>query len=326
MTRTPRWWLRIPGLLACGVVGISGQWPGSGVEAAGFPEESDPVEPAVTVEALSAAVDAAALPLSVPDRAAIDEAALRADPRVRAFIRAYEPLIDSVTYRNEDLVFTVGGRAIHFEDGRMLAEGRLDRRDRCDPIFYRYPLGLPSEPAAPSNDRVSFCSDLQEALWGRTEVQIRQHGRSTTFLGQRMFLNERMAEALALVERDVLALAPSDESVAAWVDGIDITYSFIDRGIAGTRTRSQHAWGLAVDLVPSSYDGLQVYWRWTRAWNPRGWHEVPLEQRWSPPAPVIEIFEEHGFLWGGKWAHFDNIHFEYRPEILEYNRLVEAQD
>jgi hypothetical protein len=35
-----------------------------------------------------------------------------------------------------------------------------------------------------------------------------------------------------------------------------------------------------------------------------------------PPSVVVEIFEKHGFVWGGKWYHFDNMHFEYRPEII----------
>jgi hypothetical protein len=37
---------------------------------------------------------------------------------------------------------------------------------------------------------------------------------------------------------------------------------------------------------------------------------------------VIEIFERHGFVWGRKWSHFDDVHFEYRPEVLLYNRLI----
>ena len=36
----------------------------------------------------------------------------------------------------------------------------------------------------------------------------------------------------------------------------------------------------------------------------------------------LRFFEEHGFVWGGKWTPFDNIHFEYRPEILLYNRVI----
>ena len=31
---------------------------------------------------------------------------------------------------------------------------------------------------------------------------------------------------------------------------------------------------------------------------------------------VVEIFERHGFIWGGRWYHFDTMHFEYRPEMF----------
>ena len=31
---------------------------------------------------------------------------------------------------------------------------------------------------------------------------------------------------------------------------------------------------------------------------------------------ALEIFERHGFIWGGKWYHYDTMHFEYRPELL----------
>ena len=33
-------------------------------------------------------------------------------------------------------------------------------------------------------------------------------------------------------------------------------------------------------------------------------------------AKIVEIFERHGFIWGGKWYHYDTMHFEYRPELL----------
>lgn len=36
-------------------------------------------------------------------------------------------------------------------------------------------------------------------------------------------------------------------------------------------------------------------------------HEIPLE--------IVHIFEQHGFIWGGKWYHYDTMHFEYRPEM-----------
>ena len=206
----------------------------------------------------------------------------------------------------------------------MLEEGRLDRAEDCDPIFYRYSLRrLVEPPPLPEEDPI-YCTDVLESLWGRTDREIRSHGQATTFLDHRMFVNDLVVDALAAVERDVLEAAGHDASVATWIDELDITYSFIDREIAGSPTRSHHAWGMAVDFAPASYDGQAVYWRWSRVFDREGWHRIPLEQRWSPPQTVIEIFERHGFVWGGKWSHFDNIHFEYRPEILLYNRLISS--
>ncbi|TMJ49392.1 MAG: M15 family metallopeptidase, partial [Alphaproteobacteria bacterium] len=34
------------------------------------------------------------------------------------------------------------------------------------------------------------------------------------------------------------------------------------------------------------------------------------------PIELVEIFERHGFIWGGKWSHYDTMHFEYRPELV----------
>ncbi|MBP9613702.1 MAG: M15 family metallopeptidase, partial [Sulfurospirillum sp.] len=27
--------------------------------------------------------------------------------------------------------------------------------------------------------------------------------------------------------------------------------------------------------------------------------------------------EKYGFVWGGRWYHYDTMHFEYRPELFE---------
>ncbi len=258
-------------------------------------------------------------------RAPIDEDDFRNDPRVRAFVEAYGTLIDSVAYSDDDVVFTLGSRPIHFQGGRMLEEGSLDRWEDCDPIFYGYSLEPLTEPPPFPDENQTYCTDVLESLWGRTDPEIRGHGGPTTFLDHKMFVNDLLIDALAAVEEDVLETATDNSSVATWIDELDITYSFIDREIAGSPTRSHHAWGMAIDLVPNSYGGRAAYWQWSRVYDSEGWHRIPLERRWSPPQTVIEIFESHGFIWGGKWAHFDNIHFEYRPEILLYNRVISSR-
>ena len=45
-----------------------------------------------------------------------------------------------------------------------------------------------------------------------------------------------------------------------------------------------------------------------------------FEWRNRIPPEIIDIFERHGFIWGGKWYHFDTMHFEYRPELIEFAR------
>lgn len=243
------------------------------------------------------------------------------DPRVSSFLRAYGPLIDEVVFLEDDAVFSVGEHAIHFQDGRMLREDHLDQADRYDPFFFSYALGPLREPP-PLEDGPGQSTDVLEVLFGRSESEIRRSCESVTFLGRRLFVNSLVVEPLEAVEGEILAVARREPDVASWMEGIKIAFSFMDKGIAGSESRSYHSWGLAVDLVPQSYGGKQVYWRWSRVFNREGWHRIPLAERWSPPRAVVEAFERHGFLWGGKWAHFDTIHFEYRPEILFYNRML----
>ena len=197
---------------------------------------------------------------------------------------------------------------------------RLGDRDQFESIFYRYPLEWMTEVPQLKEEPV-YSRDFLDLLFGQTEVENRSNSRSATFLDHRMFVNSLLVEPLMAVERDIRATALTDQAVARWIEEMDITYSFIRRDIAGTQTRSYHAYGLAVDLVPLSYEGKHMYWRWSRVHNREGWSRIPLSRRWTPPQAVVEAFERHGFVWGGKWSRFDNIHFEYRPEIILYNRM-----
>ncbi len=85
------------------------------------------------------------------------------------------------------------------------------------------------------------------------------------------------------------------------------------RKIAGTQRLSMHAFGIAIDFkLPHR---LGRYWRWDGAYtNPNKVfpEDILRDQDFNR---VVSIFESHGFVWGGKWWHYDSIHFEYRPEL-----------
>jgi D-alanyl-D-alanine carboxypeptidase-like protein len=79
------------------------------------------------------------------------------------------------------------------------------------------------------------------------------------------------------------------------------------RAIAGTNRRSMHAYGAAIDINTKYTD----YWLWSKPVAGK----IPYRNR--IPFEIVDIFERHGFIWGGKWYHYDTMHFEYRPELLK---------
>lgn len=79
------------------------------------------------------------------------------------------------------------------------------------------------------------------------------------------------------------------------------------RPIAGTNRISAHGHGIAIDLAVAQSD----YWRWSK---PGADGRIAYRNRF--PKQIVDIFERHGFIWGGRWYHYDSMHFEYRPELL----------
>jgi hypothetical protein len=106
-----------------------------------------------------------------------------------------------------------------------------------------------------------------------------------------------VAERLAEISSELDALPAAVKRYAYPPAG---TYNC--RTVADTGEPSMHSWGAAIDINA----GHAEYWLWPR--------RTPADRM---PAEIIEIFERHGFIWGGKWSHYDTMHFEYRPELLD---------
>jgi len=79
------------------------------------------------------------------------------------------------------------------------------------------------------------------------------------------------------------------------------------RTIAGTDRPSAHGHGIAIDIAVKHTS----YWRWSKP-GPNG--DLPYKNEIRPE--IVRAFEKHGFIWGGRWYHYDTMHFEYRPELL----------
>jgi peptidoglycan LD-endopeptidase CwlK len=107
---------------------------------------------------------------------------------------------------------------------------------------------------------------------------------------------------MEIISREISNLPIRTATKVAGVSG-----TFVWRKIKGTTRPSMHSYGIAIDIGKDYSD----YWKWNRP-GPDG--KYVNKNRF--PIEVVKIFESHGFIWGGKWYHYDTMHFEYRPELL----------
>lgn len=73
--------------------------------------------------------------------------------------------------------------------------------------------------------------------------------------------------------------------------------SYNNRNIAGTRTKSEHAWANAIDLDPQANRGDRLGGGGSRQGN--------------LPKNIASLAARYGLTWGGTWKSADPMHFEY---------------
>jgi hypothetical protein len=232
-----------------------------------------------------------------------------ADPALDALVAAYPDHLAG--HEKNELIFKDGTR-LPIDDGvrGKSFERLLDDPDIKDQFAIPYPLGIAAVklPAVNEDPGRIRNQDLFVKMYGdcrKGEVKARMKavpwlpGRgggtvmATTVNG--------VADQLAKVSRDLEKL-PND--MTQYLVPSSGTYNC--RVIAGTKRLSVHAYGAAIDLNAKFGD----YWQWAKAKGGKfAWkNRIPLE--------IVEVFERHGFIWGGKWYHYDSFHFEYRPELI----------
>jgi len=221
-------------------------------------------------------------------------------------IEAVEP--DPETGR--PVVVMKGGARIDWDDGQRgkTFDELLDRPDLSDQLSIAYPVGPDYEVPGVDDDPGRVRSEpFFKAVYGATPAEVKQNLVTVDWTpsrsGQRLKFNRRNGAAAAL-ERVAAELAQLPPKLKRYVETSAGTFNW--RKIAGTRRLSVHSFAIAVDVDVKHSD----YWRWVMKNDPS------LAYRNRIPVEIAEVFERHGFVWGGKWYHFDTMHFEYRPEML----------
>ena len=146
-------------------------------------------------------------------------------------------------------------------------------------------------------------------MYGKSERQVRTNLVQVTWCpklsGQKILVTK-----LNGIDKKVKAISreldrhPELKPYIAQIGG-----TFYWRTISGSNRQSAHSYGSTIDLNGKASN----YWQWECRCNNE---DKDLTYKNQIPQIIIDIFEKYGFIWGGKWYHFDTMHFEYRPELL----------
>lgn len=225
---------------------------------------------------------------------------------VRMLLEAYPQSIKG--YENGRLIM-VGGQKIVYDDGKKKDfQTMLDYSDPEDMFFTQYDShSLPPEYLADAGR--SRSEELFKAMYGGSEAAVRKNLVSVNWFGEKVPFTKvnGASDALRAVADELAVEVKKDPSLKPFLKS---SGSFYWRKVRGANRQSAHSYGIAVDVGVS----LSDYWLWK---NKGASETSKIKYANRIPRKIVDIFERHGFVWGGSWYHYDTMHFEYRPEILK---------
>lgn len=225
-----------------------------------------------------------------------------ANPKSNNLTQKY-PSVKSI---HDNTVFFMDGTTLPYDDEKVKSfDEKLENADIEDMFAQSYPAFAPITDPEFNSDPGRFRNDtFLKKLYGSTKSEIEKNLTTVNWLpnhgGKKLQFNKN-ENASAQLQKVSDELDRLPDEFMKYLKKIDGTYYF--RKIAKTERLSAHSYGIAIDLDTH----YSRYWQWDKTHNFH--NEFPKE--------IIDIFEKHGFIWGGRWYHYDTMHFEYRPELFE---------
>ncbi len=233
-----------------------------------------------------------------------------------------------------------GPRTALCDDGR-----KLDYYDRMDDMDVASIFSIPYTGGATSRPEVRqnwdpgrlLNEDLLKSVYGSNEAAARANLVKVSFLNQTLSFSSQLGAAAALSHAglQLQALTKIDQDAAKFLAPFfSAKYNlkgntFFWRVVHGTPRLSAHSFGAAIDLLTGVGP---MYWLWDEMKNhPKQAAQGEQAYRHThfiPPGPpifnqkVVDVMEANGFIWGGKWNHYDTMHFEYRPELFPASKVL----
>ena len=206
-------------------------------------------------------------------------------------------------YQNNAICFEDGTRII-YDDGKK--KSFVEKLDDCD-IEDMFSMVYDVKSSVPGylNDCGRGRNEpLFKKMYGKNETEVRKNLIPVEWFGQKILFtkvngaNKQLEKVAAeLKNKPYLKKYLTNASTFYW------------RKVRGAQRQSAHSYGMTID-INTTYSN---YWLWS---NPKSSETSKLKYENRIPKEIVDVFEKYGFIWGGRWYHYDTMHFEYRPEFL----------
>ncbi len=230
------------------------------------------------------------------------------DSNIKNLIDNY-PQIEKI--ENNLILFKDGSKMI-YNDGKNKSFNELIAKpDVEDQFFYKYSdTKNNSSPPNKNNDPGRIRNEeFFKKIYGNSKKEVSENLIEMKWcpklVGQMIKITKinRVNEKLFLVSKEL----DEHPEFKKYISNIGGTFNW--RKINGTNRQSMHSFGMTIDINTN----FASYWQWACGSLDEN---KDLNYLNSIPLEIVQIFEKYGFIWGGRWYHFDTMHFEYRPELL----------
>lgn len=237
---------------------------------------------------------------------------------MRCLYAAYWPYIKMVIKKpDSNTVYFLmhNGTKIIWNDGvKKTFDQRLNKPDLSDILNQRYRIDQPVGVQSAKNYDPGRYRNMAflKAVYGETQAAVKKNlvqvrwlptlSKTPTYV-----LFNKQNGAAAALRRVSQELNKLPKRYKKYLTNIGGTFKW--RKVAGTGYLSPHSFGIAIDITVK----YSNYWRWDNKKNINAKH---LRYVNRIPTKIVKIFELNHFIWGGKWYHYDSMHFEYRPEFF----------
>lgn len=226
--------------------------------------------------------------------------------QVKKLMKFYPQIIG---FKENKLLFKDGASMI-YDDGKSKNRQQLiENPDVEDQFFYNYPSSF-SKPNK-NNDPGRIRNEaFFRKIYGNSKKEV--EAKLVEVIWCPKLVNKKVKitsiNGLDKIVTKLSASLDNHPEFKPYLENIGGTFNW--RNIAGTNRLSMHSFGMTLDINVN----YSNYWQWDcKCKN----EDSLLKYNNIVPQKLVEIFEKHGFIWGGKWYHYDTMHFEYRPELFD---------